>query len=179
VISESAPAAEDDAPYVQDVVLDGQDWGNSYLPASTFSAGGNLTWTVSSTSDPTWGSEAGDAPPSDTTALDPALGYLANSTSDTVATRGSTVQLSLGIDNLEASSVAVSWSADPPNGSGISVVPPDFTVSGNAAGDTTDSVEIVVPHTTKAGLYNLSFSLQTTTGENLPEVVAVVHVEGK
>ncbi len=46
VISETAPAAGADAPYVENLTLNGAAWPATYVPAGIFVNGGSLDWTL-------------------------------------------------------------------------------------------------------------------------------------
>jgi predicted alpha-1,2-mannosidase len=59
----NAPAAADNAPYVQSLKLNGMDTTSLWLPWSTVAAGATLDFTLG-TSPSTWGTGAADAPPS-------------------------------------------------------------------------------------------------------------------
>jgi predicted alpha-1,2-mannosidase len=60
----NAPAAADDAPYVQSLELNGADWDNAYLPPSFALTGGTLDFTLATTPNTSWAAAAGSAPPS-------------------------------------------------------------------------------------------------------------------
>jgi putative alpha-1,2-mannosidase len=94
-LTENAPAAAADAPYVDGLTLDGAPRGATYLPAGNLTSGATLRWALGTTPS-AWGSAPGDAPPSDTRGLLAALGYLggAGAGVDTVAP-GGTATLSL------------------------------------------------------------------------------------
>ena len=78
-ITENAPAAADNAPYVQSLTVNGTSWTRTYLRSSVFTKGGTLDWTLATSPSTTWGAAAKDAPPSSTEGLLPALGYVSNS----------------------------------------------------------------------------------------------------
>lgn len=56
--------AAKDAPYVQHLTLNGQDWNKPWIRYSDISHGGALVYDLSATADTTWGSDPSDAPPS-------------------------------------------------------------------------------------------------------------------
>jgi predicted alpha-1,2-mannosidase len=66
-ITVTAPGATTN-PYVRSLTVDGTATNRAWLPESFVAAGGDLSFTLGPTADPTWGSAPADAPPSfDTT----------------------------------------------------------------------------------------------------------------
>jgi predicted alpha-1,2-mannosidase len=63
-ITVNAPAAADNAPYVQALSLDGSAWNNAYLPPSFALTGGTLDFALGTTANTTWATAASAAPPS-------------------------------------------------------------------------------------------------------------------
>jgi predicted alpha-1,2-mannosidase len=63
-ITINAPAAADNAPYVQSLSLNGSAWNNAYLPASFALAGGTLDYTLGTTANTSWATATSSAPPS-------------------------------------------------------------------------------------------------------------------
>jgi predicted alpha-1,2-mannosidase len=63
-ISINAPAAADNAPYVQSLTYNGNTWNNAYLPPSFALNGGTLNYTLGTTANTSWASSASSAPPS-------------------------------------------------------------------------------------------------------------------
>jgi predicted alpha-1,2-mannosidase len=63
-ISINAPAAADNAPYVQSLNFNGAAWNNAYLPASFALTGGTLDYTLGTTANTSWATAATSAPPS-------------------------------------------------------------------------------------------------------------------
>ncbi|WP_329174670.1 lectin [Streptomyces sp. NBC_01477] len=60
----NAPAAADNAPYVQSATLNGASWNNAYLPANTVINGGTLNLTLGTAANTSWATAASSAPPS-------------------------------------------------------------------------------------------------------------------
>jgi predicted alpha-1,2-mannosidase len=60
----NAPAAADNAPYVQSAAWNGAAWNNAYLPAGALSSGGTFAYTLGTSANTGWASGAGSAPPS-------------------------------------------------------------------------------------------------------------------
>ncbi|MEE4540627.1 lectin [Streptomyces sp. V4-01] len=63
-LSVNAPAAADNAPYIQSATLNGATWNNAYLPASLATTGGTLNLTLGTTANTTWATTPTSAPPS-------------------------------------------------------------------------------------------------------------------
>ena len=173
-ITETAAGAADDAPYVQGLTLDGSTWSGAYLPADLFSDGGSLDWTLGPAPDTTWGAAAGDAPPSNTAGLLPALGY--ETGGDPVVAAGSSATVTLGVQSMSGAGQQIDWTDSAPTGSGIAVGPPTGSLTVPSEAKATQPVTIQVPSTTTAGEYPVTFQLQTTSGTALPDVVADVDV---
>ncbi|WP_433889416.1 lectin [Streptomyces sp. CA-111067] len=60
----NAPAAADNAPYVQSATLNGANWNNAYLPANFATGGGTLNLTLGTSANTNWATAASSAPPS-------------------------------------------------------------------------------------------------------------------
>ncbi|MFC8452454.1 lectin [Kitasatospora sp. NPDC057223] len=60
----NAPAAADNAPYVQSATLNGATWNNAYLPASFATGGGTLNLALGTSANTGWATAASAAPPS-------------------------------------------------------------------------------------------------------------------
>jgi predicted alpha-1,2-mannosidase len=58
----NAPAAADNAPYVQSAAWNGSAWNNAYAPTNAITAGGTLTFTLGTTANTSWA--ASSPPPS-------------------------------------------------------------------------------------------------------------------
>ncbi len=175
-ITETAPADAFDAPYVQNLSVNGAPWPEAYLPAGIFTDGGTLEWSLGDAPS-TWGSAAGDAPPSDTQGLLPALGYVAGLDGGvaTVAPGGS-AEITLGVQGMADSGGAISWSASSGSGSGIEVGPTSGTITVANGAKGTQPVEIQAPTTAAAGQYLVTFALRAAPGTALPDVVVQVDV---
>jgi len=60
----NAPAAADNAPYVQSATWNGSAWNNAYLPTSAITSGGTFAYTLGTSANTGWASGASSAPPS-------------------------------------------------------------------------------------------------------------------
>ncbi len=176
-ITENAPAAADDAPYVHNLSINGTSWPGAYLPAGVFTNGGTLTWSLGTAPDPTWGTGAGDAPPSSTQGLLAALGYLSSPDDvDAVVAPGDSTTLTFGVQSMSDTSQQIDWTAAGPSGAGIEVGPTTGTLDVQSEAKSTQSVVIQVPSSTADGQYPVTIALQTATGATLPDVVAEIDV---
>ena len=175
-VAENAPGAADDAPYVEHLTVDGASWARTYLPSSIFTRGGTLDWTLAAWPDASWGTATGDAPPSSTEGLLPALGYVTDTDGESLVAPGSGTVISLGVQSLSKDSQRIAWSARSEARSGISVEPATGTLTVSSESRSTQTVRLSVPATTPAGTYLVTFALHTADGTTLPDVVAEVEV---
>jgi predicted alpha-1,2-mannosidase len=60
----NAPAAADNAPYVQSATFNGSAWNNAFAPTSAITSGGTFTFTLGTTANTSWATAASAAPPS-------------------------------------------------------------------------------------------------------------------
>jgi predicted alpha-1,2-mannosidase len=163
--------AATNAPYVQNLTLDGSSYEHAYLPASVVGDGGTLDFTLSSTPNAGWASAPADAPPSNTAGLYPALGYA--SESNVIATPHQKVTVDVGARSLTGKAQAVSWSATTPN-SHMVVAPSSGTLQVRAAKDATQQVSLTAPGT--EGRYLVDFAMRGGEGQALPKVVVELDV---
>lgn len=175
-ITENAPAASDGAPYVHNLTMNGTPSDRAFLPGGIFTHGATLNWTLATTPDTTWASAPGDAPPSSTAGLLPALGYLGGTSGGPVVNPGSTTTLQLGVQSMITSRQDVSWTATPAAGSGLVVGPTSGTIIVGSEAKATQAVSVSVPAGTADGQYLVTFQLRTATGTRLPNVVAQIGV---
>ena len=175
-ITENAPAAAADAPYVHGLTVNGASWQRTYLPSSVVTKGGTLDWTLATSPSTTWGAAASDAPPSSTDGLLPALGYVAGTNGESVVAPGSGVRLSLGAQSMATGSRRITWRATSASGSHIAVEPAGGTLVVRREAKAVTSVRLRVPTGTPAGTYTVTFALRTAEGTSLPDVVTEVEV---
>jgi predicted alpha-1,2-mannosidase len=176
-ITEIAPGATDSAPYVQNMTLNGASWSGAYLPSRIFAKGGTVVWTLGPAPSATWGAAPGDAPPSDTEGLLPALGYLSDpDNADAVVTPGGQTTLTLGVENTSDAGEQISWAASAPSGSGIEVGQASGSVTVASGARSTQSIDIQASPSSVEGDDLVTFTLQTASGAALPDVVAEVDV---
>jgi len=60
----NAPAAADNAPYIQSATWNGAAWNNAFVPTTAISAGGTLSFTMGTSANTSFASAASSAPPS-------------------------------------------------------------------------------------------------------------------
>ncbi len=178
-ITESAPEAADDAPYVDSVTLNAIPWNRSYLPAGVFRTGGTVNWTLGSTPSTTWASDPIDAPPSDTSGLLPALGYVSDAQGTgnaLVVTPGTNTTMTLGVQGMTDSSQTIGWTASPSAGSGLQLATSSGSLIVGPEGTTSQQIQVSVPPGTADGDYQVTFDLSSATGTTLPPVVEDIAV---
>jgi predicted alpha-1,2-mannosidase len=176
MLHEQAHDAAVHSPYVRGLQIDGSSWKNAYLPASLFSDGGTLVWHLSDVPDTSWGSSSGEAPPSDVTGLDSALGYIGGADDSLRVSPGSTTSVELGVSSMSQGSQVVGWQVSASSRSGIEVAPANGRILLGPEQKATRSVRIEVPSGTADGTYLVRFHLRTGSGEQLPAVVEEVTV---
>jgi hypothetical protein len=177
-ITETAPKAADDAPYVQSMTVNGNAWNKAYLPASLFSKGGTVNWALGTTPSTTFASGAKAAPPSDESGMLPALGDVsgpANSPLE-VVNPGASTTLTLGVQSLQKGSQSVNWTAAATSGSGLQVGPTSGSIVVGSEKQATQQVQVTVPAATADGNYQVVFHLTSATGTPLPNVVEDIGV---
>ena len=175
-ITENAPDAADNAPYVQSLTVNGTSWTRTYLSSSVFTKGGTLDWALATRPSTTWGAAAKDAPPSSTEGLLPALGYVSNSNGESVVDPGSSVNISLGVQSMSKVSQHISWSAMSESRSSIAVEPAAGTLTVKSESKSAEPIHLHVPATTPAGTYTVTFALHAANGTALSDVVTEVEV---
>ena len=175
-ITENAPDAADNAPYVQSLTVNGTSWTRTDLSSSVFTKGGTLDWTLATWPSTTWGAAAKDAPPSSTEGLLPALGYVSNSNGESVVDPGSSVDISLGVQSMSKGSQRVSWSAKSESRSSIAVEPAAGALTVKNESKSAEPIHLHVLASTPAGTYTVIFAIHAVHGTALPDVVTEVEV---
>ncbi len=70
----NAPAAADNAPFVQSATFNGAAWNNAFAPTTAITSGGTLAYTLGTTANTSWATAASAAPPSYNAGSIPKLG---------------------------------------------------------------------------------------------------------
>jgi hypothetical protein len=178
-ITETAPQAADNAPYVQGMTVNGQTWNNAYLPASLFTDGGTVNWTLGTKPSTTFATATSSAPPSNESGLMPALGSIGGSTDGAplqVVNPGSSTTLNLGVQSLQDTAQTVNWTASASTGSGLQVGPTSGSIAVGKEKQAGQQVQVTVPADTPDGNYQVTFHLTSQTGTPLPNVVEDIGV---
>ena len=125
-INITAPGASPSTYYAQSLKLNGQPYSKLWVDYGTLAAGSSLDWTMGTTPS-SWGSAAADAPPSYTSGLRPAVGYLSDQNVTVAPGASATVQV--GAQNATANAESVHVDVSAASGSGVSVSPSSGTIS--------------------------------------------------
>ena len=175
-LREQAHAAATHSPYVHGLQIDGSSWHDAYLPADLFSNGGDLVWHLADTPDASWGSAAGDAPPSSTLGLDSALGYVKGTGAPVVVVPGASKTVTLAVRGLRRGPQEIDWQASTGSHSAIGLSPSSGRIELSSGDDGSRSIRVGVPAGTPDGNYLVTFNLRTSSGAKLPAVVQEVTV---
>src|ERR1700759_3055347 len=168
----NASGAQDSAPYIQAMTVNGQAWNKAYLDYGTLSAGGTINYTLSTTPDKSWGASAADAPPSDSTGEQTAL-TSAGPASGLVIAPGSTGTATLTVDNLTNQAITADWTATASD-SNLTLSPASGTLTVPAASSATAKVTVTAG--SAEGAYSVSFSTKLSSGTTLPDTAVGVDV---
>jgi predicted alpha-1,2-mannosidase len=168
----NAPKAQDAAPYIQAMTVNGQAWNKAYLDYGTLSAGGTLNYTLSTTPDKSWAADASAAPPSDSTGEQTAL-TSAGPASGLVVAPGSAGTATLTVTNLTSSAISANWTATA-SSSNLALTPASGTLTVPAASSATAQVTVTAGAT--EGAYSVSFATTLSTGTALPATAVGVDV---
>jgi predicted alpha-1,2-mannosidase len=174
-ISIRAPQAEDAAPFVQALRVNGRSTAHAWLTLPMHGAV-NLDFTLASTPDSAWGSGAGDVPPSFALApvhfLQSTTATLAykNDSARSVSPGGSAMlHFSIAAGALPAS---VSWQTHAPPGFSVAHASGAQTLAANDRADVTLSVTAG----TQPGLYDIPVTASASNGALLQKLILPVRV---
>jgi predicted alpha-1,2-mannosidase len=168
----NASGAQDSAPYIQSMKVNGQAWNKAWLDYGTLSAGGTLNYTLSSTPNKAWAASASAAPPSDPTGEQTALDS-AGPASGLVIAPGSTGTATLTVDNLTGQAITANWTAAS-SSSNLTVTPTSGTLTVPAASSATAQVTVTAGPT--EGAYSVTFTAKLSDGTALPDTAVGVDV---
>ena len=154
-------------------------WNMPWLPASVIRTGGTLTYTLSTSIDPTWASSPAASPPSFGAGQLPVVGFSVPSGATTVAV-GQPTAVQIGAALAGGRATSVRWQATSAP-SGLTVLPSSGTLTlaptapgpgdTDACGRPFRFVQMLSVTGAAAGSYSLRVALSTTGGATLPPVV--------
>jgi predicted alpha-1,2-mannosidase len=167
----NAPNAQDAAPYIQSLKVNGASYNQAYLDYSTLSSGATLDYDLSTTPNTSWASSPSAAPPSDATGEQTALAS-AGPASGLITAPGSTGTATLTVTNLTSQPVTANWTASA--SSGVTVSPTSGSVT--VAGGSSAKASVTVTAGQTEGSYSVSFATKLSTGTSLPTTAVGVDV---
>jgi predicted alpha-1,2-mannosidase len=166
--------------YVQGLTVDGQPSGRTWIDLSSTH---QLDFTLSSAPNTSWGSAAGDAPPSfgagPVTFPPSTRAALTLNPGQVRLSPGSSTTLTVEADNTLGTSgpATVSWQATTPSGSsGLSVTPASGTVTAPAGGTGQATVTVTAAAGLTTGYYQVSFASRASNGAVIPNASLLVTV---
>ncbi|GHO61671.1 alpha-1,2-mannosidase [Ktedonobacter sp. SOSP1-52] len=162
----TAQGASADTYYVQSLKVNGQVSTKPWLAPDFITKSGTLDYTMSSMPNPSWGSNANDAPPS--YQYGEVGTFVSFKPGRAVVTPGGNTQISILGQNVDGNGTTISWSAAAP--SGLSVLPASdsFAVPGRGSGS--QSFTVAASSSLAEGYYSITFSTQTGNGQKLPSI---------
>jgi predicted alpha-1,2-mannosidase len=165
-ININAPGASSNTYYVQSLKVNGQTSTKPWLAPDFITKSGTLDYTLSNTPNTSWGAAANDAPPSYQTGE---VGtFVSFKPGRAVAAPGGSTQVSILGQNVDGNATSIKWSATAPAGLSVSPTSGSFNVPGNGTGNQSFTVSAAAG--TAEGYYNITFSAQTSSGQQLPPV---------
>jgi predicted alpha-1,2-mannosidase len=177
-ITIDAPKAATDAPYVQNLQLNGKDWPKTYLTGNQYQHGATLTFDLGTTPNTSWGSGPSAAPPSDATgeqaALAPARPALTSVSpaNGLILRPGSSGSASFDVINPTSHSLTMDWTASAASGVTVSPTSGSLTIPASSSG----TVPVTVTAGQNDGSYSVTFSARTASGESLGSVTVAIKV---
>jgi predicted alpha-1,2-mannosidase len=162
----NAPGASASEYYVKALKINGKADSKLYVPYSTLAKGGTLDWTMS-TAETSWGTGAGNAPPS----YGPTFAAT-GSTSPTslILSPGASAKTTLTVKSLTSGDQPVQWTAKA--ASGVTVSPSSGTL--NVSGGGSASTDVTVTAGDTDGSYPVTFTLTSSSGKILPVSLSVI-----
>lgn len=173
-ITISAPdASNGDLPYIQGLSIDGQATENTWLPESIVTTGGNVSFSLSATPEPTWGTAESSAPPS----FGEGSSAVTMNASPAVvsATPGSRGSVTVDVQRMEAEVTDYSISASSPQ-PGVTAGTISGTLDGQGFSSKLISVQVapLVPD----GYYPLTLTVSAGERTRTQTVIVSVAREG-
>ncbi len=177
-IDVDAPAASTLTPFVHAVLRDGRPTTKTWF-LMPLRESERLHFDLARSRDETWGTGAGDAPPS----WNPASAHLPPSSTATLGvtpasarlTAGQALMLDVALSNRHgAASESAGWGVSAPPG--LTASPAAGTLDAAAGGVATAHVTVAVARNANAGFYDLVVHGRTPSGAVMPPQVAAVQV---
>ncbi|MBA2396333.1 MAG: glycoside hydrolase family 92 protein [Ktedonobacteraceae bacterium] len=162
----NAPDASATTFYVQSLKVNGNNSTKPWLSPTFVAQGGKLDYTLGSTANTTWGSSPTDAPPS--YQYGEVGTFVSFQSGRAVIAPGGSVQVSILGKNIDGNGTTINWSAAPPTGLNVTPSTGSFTVSGNGTGS--QSFSVSASSSLAEGYYDISFSVQSGNGQQLPPI---------
>ncbi len=162
--------------YVRSLAVDGRTSQHTYVDASKVH---RLDFGLTGSPDQTWGTAAGDAPPSygagPVTFPASTAASLSVSPGQVRLAPGSSAPVSVTADNTNGSSAAaVTWTATAP--AGLTVTPASGTISAPAGGTASASVTVAAAASLATGYYQVTLAAYAANGAVIPPVTLLVTV---
>ena len=169
-ITVNAPNASTEY-YPQSLKINGRTQQKVYTTYDALSQGATLNWTLSSK--PTsWGTSAGDAPPSYTEGTSPTVGYLANQSSEVAP--GSSTTLTIGANNATDRSQRVKVNIKAP--AGVTITPSSTEIKVPAQGTASVKLKVSAAAGTTQNFYSAPVTLTSEssgTTQSLNQTILV------
>ena len=169
-ITENAPNASTEY-YPQSLKINGRTQQKVYTTYDALSQGATLNWTLSSK--PTsWGTSAGDAPPSYTEGTSPTVGYLADQSTEVAP--GSSTTLTIGANNATDRSQRVKVNIKAP--AGVTITPSSTEIKVPAQGTASVKLKVSAAAGTTQNFYSAPVTLTSEssgTTQSLNQTILV------
>ncbi|HKS98873.1 MAG TPA: GH92 family glycosyl hydrolase, partial [Rugosimonospora sp.] len=151
--------AADNAPYVQDLTVNGNIWNNAYAPSTLLSSGGTMTYTLGTAPNTSWATDTTAAPPSDGTGEPAVTTYATPGGSGLVIAPGANGTATLHAINMSSSTQSFSWKATTTPGITLNPSSGSLTV----AGESTANTALTVTAGTAEGVFPVVIGSATLT----------------
>jgi predicted alpha-1,2-mannosidase len=162
----NAPGASSSEYYVKSMKLNGKANSKLYVPFSTLAKGATMDWTMSTT-ETSWGTGAGNAPPS----YGPTFAATGSASPSSLNLQpGASGKTTLSVKSVTSADQAVQWTATAP--SGVTVSPSSGTLNVSANGSA--SVDLTVTAGDTDGNYPVNFTFTSPSGKILPVSLSAI-----
>ncbi|MPZ82791.1 MAG: hypothetical protein GEV28_21260 [Actinophytocola sp.] len=165
--------AAPDAPYVQELKVNGSAWPKSYLPSSLIERGGTLDFTLGTAPNMDWATGANAAPPSYSDGQKSTIAFTEPSR-DFVMGHNDKKTVTVAAQNITNNPQEVTWRAEVPAGITMSSVSGTLRVPPAGVG----ADEIDVASGAGNGQYRIRIHTYAKNGQELSNVVLDVTVAG-